>query len=281
MLGVSSLCRLINISRSSYYEWEAILDQKQLSDEESEHRAKLITEIFTKSRKAYGAVRVHERLLRAGVTDISVRSVSRIMSRLGLFSVHNRRKKRICTTDSRHTVAAKNVLQQNFFVAEPKQVWVGDVTYIRTREGWLYLAVVIDLYSRKVVGYALSDRNDAELAVAAFKMALLRRPQAKELVYHSDRGSVYASHQFKELLAKNNITPSMSRKGNCYDNAVAEAFFKTLKIELIWQQEYKLKISAIFSISEWIENFYNTERTHSTLGYCSPEEFETKFFSIL
>jgi transposase InsO family protein len=137
----------------------------------------------------------------------------------------------------------------------------------------------MDLFSRKIIGYAMSDRNDTELAVKAFKMALLRRSQAQQLVYHSDRGSVYASIAFKELLVKNNITPSMSRKGNCYDNAVAEAFFKTIKVELTYHSDYKLRLSAIFSISEWIENFYNPKRTHYTLGLCSPDEFEDKFIS--
>lgn len=272
---------MYEVQRSSYYAWKISLDHKTRTAEEVMQLKSQIESIFVKSRKAYGAIRVHDQLLKLGVADISVRTVSRLMSKLGLFSVHKCRKKRVCTTDSRKTkMPADNLLKRNFTVACPNLVWVGDVTYVLTNEGWLYLATVMDLYSRKIVGYAMDDRNNAELAVKAFKMALLRRPQAKQLVYHSDRGSVYASTLFKELLAENNTTPSMSRKGNCYDNAVAEAFFKTIKVELIYQSVYKLKISAIFSISEWIENFYNSKRTHYTLGLCSPDEFEAKFVSL-
>lgn len=191
--------------------------------------------------------------------------------------MHCRQKRKgIQTTDSsgNHPIA-ENVLNRNFGADVPNLKWVGDMTYILTGEGWLYLATVIDLYSRKIVGYAMGSHIDAKLACAAFRMALMRRPQARELIYHSDRGSVYGSAVFRELLEQHRITPSMSRKGNCYDNAVAESFFHTLKVELIHQAEYKFKIAAIHSISEWIENFYNTQRTHSTLGYRSPAEFES------
>ena len=199
------------------------------------------------------------------------------MRDLKLYSVHCRRKRKvIATTDSRgnHAVA-DNLLKRDFTATAPNQKWVGDITYIWTQERWLYLATVMDLFSRKIVGYAMGDLINAELACKAFKMAIMRRQNVSELTYHSDRGSVYGSLAFRELLIANNIVPSMSRRGNCYDNAVAESFFHTIKVELITRNEYKLKISAIFSICEWIENFYNTKRTHSTLGYCSPVDFET------
>ncbi len=198
------------------------------------------------------------------------------MRKNGLISVHFKRKRKfVVTTNSAGTkVPAPNLLQQNFTAKSPNQKWVGDVTFIRSDEGWVYLATVIDLFSRKVVGHAVSNRNDATLAVTAFKMALLRRQQPRELVYHSDRGSIYASHDFKSLLTDNNIQPSMSRSGNCYDNAVAESFFHTLKVELVDRNRYKLRISAAVSIRQWIENFYNTKRMHSAIGYCSPNEFE-------
>lgn len=236
----------------------------------------VIEKVFIDSRKSYGAVRVHDQLVKKNIVEYSVKQVRRLMRDLGLFSVHCRRQRKvITTTDSGgNSAIAKNLLEQDFTATAPNQKWVGDITYIWTNEGWLYLATVIDLFSRKIVGYALGDHIDAQLACKAFKMALLRRPQAQELIYHSDRGTVYGSLAFRELLALNNITPSMSRKGNCYDNAVAESFFHTIKVELIFQNEYKLKISAIFSICEWIENFYNTTRTHSSLGYCSPVDFE-------
>lgn len=239
----------------------------------------VIAEIFARSRNSYGAVRVHDQLAKRAMTEFSIKQVRGIMKQKRLFSVHCRRKRKsISTTDSRGNKSiADNLLKRDFTATAPNQKWVGDITYIWTEERWLYLATVLDLYSRKIVGYAMGSNITAELACKAFKMALMRRPQAKELTYHSDRGSVYGSLEFRELLIANGITPSMSRRGNCYDNAVAESFFHTIKVELIFQNEYKLKIAAILSISEWIENFYNSERTHSTLGLRSPVDFEADF----
>ena len=276
---MEAICELFAVPRSSYYARQSKLSERKLGYEQKEKLAVVIEQIFIQSRKSYGAVRVHDQLVKRDITDYSVKQVRRIMREKALFSVHCRRKRKvIITTDSKGNKAiAENLLKQNFTATAPNQKWVGDITYVWTNERWLYLATVMDLYSRKIIGYAMSDRINAELACKAFKMAVLRRPQAKELTYHSDRGSVYGSLEFRELLIANGITPSMSRKGNCYDNAVAESFFHTLKVELIYQNEYKLKISAIFSISGWIENFYNTERTHSTLGYRSPVEFEALY----
>ncbi len=181
----------------------------------------------------------------------------------------------VVTTDSANTKApAANLLARDYSAKTMNEKWVGDVTFIRTPEGWLYLAIILDLFSRKVVGYALGRRNDAKLACDAFRMAVARRKQPKHLIYHSERGSVYASTAFKNLLAENNITPSMSRKGNCWDNAVAESFFDTLKIELIYQKNFNLMLSYVSSIIDWIEHFYNADRMHSSIGYCSPDEFE-------
>jgi len=252
------------------------LSERLVSGQEREKLAVIIAEIFVQSRKSYGAVRVHDQLVKRGITNYSVKQIRRIMREKALFSVHCRRKRKvISTTDSRgNNSIADNLLQRNFSATAVNQKWVGDITYIWTDERWLYLATVMDLFSRKIVGYAMGDHIDARLACKAFKMALMRRPQAKELTYHSDRGSVYGSLDFRELLIANDITPSMSRKGDCYDNAVAESFFHTIKVELIYQNEYRLKISAIFSVCDWIDNFYNTERTHSTLGYRSPVDFE-------
>ena len=194
----------------------------------------------------------------------------------GLISVYAKRRRRfVATTDSSKTTApADNLLARNFTAKAVNEKWVGDVTFIWTPECWLYLAIVIDLFSRKVVGYAIGRNNDAQLACAAFKMAVARRRQPKHLVYHSDRGSVYASNLFKELLVQNQITPSMSRKGNCWDNAVAESFFDTLKVEIIYENNFKLMLSYVSAIIDWIENFYNSKRMHSSIGYCSPAEFE-------
>ncbi len=270
------LCELCEVARSSYYDWKTKQAKRTIAAAARKELGTVVEKIFLESRKSYGAVRVHDQLVKRNIVNYSVKQVRRLMRDLRLFSVHCRRKRKIIsTTDSRGNKAiADNILKQDFTAAAPNQKWVGDITYIWTDERWLYLATVMDLFSRKIVGYAMGDHIDAQLACKAFKMALLRRPQAKELTYHSDRGTVYGSLSFRELLAENDITPSMSRKGNCYDNAVAESFFHTIKVELIRQNKYRLKISAIFSICEWIEHFYNTKRTHSSLGYRSPVDFE-------
>ena len=275
-LSLEQICELCEVPRSSYYDWKSKRTRRSVSDKVKRELGVIVQKIFIESRKSYGAVRVHDQLVKKGITEHSVKQVRRIMCVLKLFSVHCRRKRKaIATTDSRGNKSiAENLLQRDFTATAPNQKWVGDITYIWTDERWLYLATVMDLFSRKIVGYAMGDYIDAQLACKAFKMALLRRPQVQELTYHSDRGSVYGSLAFRDLLIENKITPSMSRKGNCYDNAVAESFFHTIKVELIYQNRYKLKISAIFSVCEWIENFYNTKRTHSTLGLCSPVDFE-------
>jgi putative transposase len=274
-LSIKQLCDLVNIPKSSYYHWSSGLEQRTLSAEAEQELFFKIKKIFIESQRTYGVPRVWRKLLRSGVA-CSRQEVAEIMHKNKLISVHCRVKKKfVVTTDSSGThLPADNLLDRKFAASKANEKWVGDVTYIRTSEGWVYLANVIDLFSRKVVGYAIGDRNDARLACAAFKMAVARRQQPRQLMYHSDRGSVYASKDFKDLLAKNEITPSMSRKGNCWDNAVAESFFHTLKVELIFQKEFRLKLSAVSSISDWIENFYNTERMHSSIGYCSPVEFE-------
>lgn len=274
-LTVNSLCELVEVNRSSYYHWSKSLEKRNLSIEEERLLYLKIVSVFTGSRNTYGALRVWKMLLRNGVS-CSRGQVSKIMAKNRLISVYTKKRKSfIATTDSSKTVApAENILNRNFSAKSINEKWVGDVTFIRTPEGWLYLAIIIDLFSRKVVGYALGRRNDAKLACDAFIMAVARRKQPMHLIYHSDRGSVYASSLFKELLAKNNITPSMSRKGNCWDNAVAESFFDTLKTEVIYQNDFKLMLSYVSAIIDWIEKFYNSDRMHSSIGYCSPNEFE-------
>lgn len=274
-IGVSRLCELVNVPSSTYYDWLCASEKRKLSEQDEYELFIKIKKIFIESRKAYGVPRVWRQLLRDGVS-CSRRQVGKIMRKNKLISVYCKHKKQfVSTTDSSKTQApAENLLNRDFSAKAPNEKWVGDVTYILTGEGWLYFAIILDLFSRKAVGYALSARNDAALACAAFKMATARRKQAKHLIYHSDRGSIYGSNDFKSLLAQNSITPSMSRKGNCWDNAVAESFFHTIKTELICEQEFKLKISALSHITDWIENFYNPKRMHSSLGYCSPDEFE-------
>ena len=273
-LSIPKLCSLVKVSKSSYYHWCSAMEQRELSAKAEKELFYKIKQIFIESKKSYGVPRVWRELLRNGVS-CSRRQVGRIMRKNKLISVHCRRCRFISTTDSSRTRApSENLLNRNFKAKAINEKWVGDITYIRTGEGWVYLATVIDLFSRKVVGYALSDKIDANLACTAFKRAVVRRQSPRHLIYHSDRGSVYASQDFKSLLASNEIKPSMSRKGNCWDNAVAESFFHTLKVELIYQTKFNLKISAVFSINDWIDNFYNPKRMHSSIGYCSPDEFE-------
>lgn len=274
-LNVNELCKLVNVSRSSYYHWCSALNQRKLNTKVEQELFIAIRRVFIESQETYGVPRVWRQLLRNGIS-CSRRQVAYIMRKNKLISVYTRRRKKfVVTTDSSKTKApADNLLARDFSAKSVNEKWVGDVTYVRTPEGWLYLAIVLDLFSRKVVGYALSRNNDAQLACDAFMMAIVRRKQPKYLIYHSDRGSVYASKAFKDLLANNNITPSMSRKGDCWDNAVAESFFDTLKVELIYQKNFKLMLSYISSIIDYIEDFYNTTRMHSFIGYCSPDEFE-------
>lgn len=187
-----------------------------------------------------------------------------------------RKRKYQLTTDSRHKLPiAKNVLNRRFSTARPDQVWVSDITYIDTQEGWLYLAVFIDLYSRKVVGWSMSDTMTADLVASAYEMGVKGRGIKCPEIVHSDRGSQYASEQFREMLATV-CKQSMSRKGNCWDNAVAESFFGSLKSELIYHHTFKTREAAQLSIFEYIEIFYNKQRLHSTLGYLTPEEFDLK-----
>ena len=190
------------------------------------------------------------------------------------------RKQRPRTTDSKHRLAvAENLLQQDFSADEPNQKWAGDITYIDTSEGWLYLAVVLDLFSRRVIGWSMSDRIDCQLAHSAMLMAVQQRQPIGVLIVHSDRGVQYAAGEYQQLLADWSLTPSMSRTGNCYDNAVSESFFATLKTELVYRQFYQTRQQARLSIFEYIVIFYNRQRLHSTLGYLSPVEFEQLYFS--
>ena len=189
------------------------------------------------------------------------------------------KKKFILTMDSNHDYPiAPNIVDRNFVIERPNEVWVSDITYIWTHEGWLYLCVILDLFSRLVVGYSMSVNIDTHLVSAALKMALISRNPDDGLIFHSDRGSQYASHDFRDLLEDNGIVQSMSRKGNCWDNACAESFFSTLKKEEVYRRSYKSRKDARISIFEYITTFYNNTRKHSFLDYLSPESFELNWF---
>lgn len=231
--------------------------------------------IYTETCRRYGSPRIH-RELRSKGHWVGRKRVARLMIERGLKARHKRRFR--TTTDSRHGLPiAPNVLQREFTASTPDTVWVTDITYIGTQEGWLYLAVVLDLFSRRVVGWSMSDRITRQLALDALTMGLSLRQPHRGLLHHSDRGSAYASDDYRKLLDDHEIVCSMSRKGDCWDNAVAESFFATLKTELVYQTFWATRDQARTAIFEYIEVFYNARRRHSTLGYLSPLAFEQEY----
>ena len=231
-----------------------------------------IKQIYQKSRKRYGSPRIYQQLLREGYA-IGKKRVERLMQELDIQAVAKRKYK--ATTDSAHSKpVAENLLKRDFAPENPNKSWVADITYIWTSEGWLYLATIMDLYSRRIIGWALRNRLTKDLVIGALDMALKQRNTSADLLIHSDRGSQYASELYQLLLLKNGILCSMSGKGNCWDNAVMESFYRSLKVELIYQNKYETRREAQRDIFEYIEIFYNRERLHSSLGYCTPEEYE-------
>lgn len=269
---VAFMCRVLGVSVSGFYAW-----RRRPEPERAKVDARLAVEVAAshkRSRGRYGSPRVHADLRARGVR-VGRKRVERLMREQGLQARRRRRFRK--TTDSAHAQPiAPNVLERDFETSAPNQVWVTDVTYVWTHEGWLYLAAIIDLYARRVVGWATSESNDTKLALAALAMASSRRKPPRGLVHHSDRGSPYASDEYRRALAQLGIVASMSRKGDCWDNAVAESFFATLKVELVDDADYATRAAAASSIGDYIESFYNRERRHSHLGYVSPVEYELK-----
>jgi putative transposase len=268
---VDVLCRILDVSRSGYYAWRERPESKR-----SQRQRELVEEmksIHQEYRKdSYGSPRMHKELVKRG-RKVCENTIAELMRSRGMKASTTKKFRQ--TTDSNHShPVAENLLNQAFDREKPDQVWVADLTYVSTREGWLYLACVLDLYSRKIVGWSMSSRMTKELVLSAMEMALLRRRPEADLMHHSDRGSQYASEAFQQLLQDENIVCSMSRKGNCYDNAVMESFFASLKKELVYQEDYWTREEARRSIFEYIETFYNQERLHSALGYVSPNEYE-------
>ncbi len=265
------MCKLLEVSRSGYYAWL----KREESSRARENRLLLaeIREIHKESRRTYGAPRVQAELRRRG-RRVGKNRVARLMDENGLQS-RVRRRFRPKTTDSNHKLpVAKNLLKDRSPTTALDEVWVADITYIRTDEGWLYLASVLDLHSRLVVGWSMKDTLRVELTLDALDMALKVRDPATGLIHHSDRGSQYAAKDYQKILDKHGLVASMSRKGNCYDNATKESFFHTLKTELVYHEHYRTREEARASVFEYIEAFYNRERLHSSLGYRSPVEFE-------
>jgi transposase InsO family protein len=269
---VDLMCHVLQVSRSGYYAW-----RRRPASAQARRRSQLLEQIqaaHAESRKTYGSPRVHAELEAQGVS-CSKNTVAKLMREHALRS-KMRRRFVVRTTDSRHEHPVfENRLNQQFEQPSTDQAWAADITYIPTAEGWLYLAAVIDLCSRRIVGWATADHLRAALPCQALQRALDQRdPPTSELLHHSDRGVQYACDEYQQLLAEWGITPSMSRTGNCYDNAVMESFFGTLKTELVHHETYHSRAAAHQALFEYIEVFYNRKRRHSALGYRSPTEYE-------
>lgn len=270
--SIEKMCRILDVSRSGYYQW-CKRGETPRKKQDRELKEKILA-IFIKRKKRYGSPRIHDDL-----RDMSIRCskkrVERLMRELGIRARHKRQFK--VTTNSKHDYPiAPNLLKRQFKVNAPNRVWVADITYIRTFEGWLYLAAVMDLYSRKIVGWSMAKTMATDLATDALKMAIRNRRPSKGLMHHSDRGVQYASNAYQKVLKKHHLVCSMSRKGNCWDNAVMESFFSTLKTECSDDKIYLSRAQAKREIFEFIEIDYNRNRRHSSIGSMTPENFENR-----
>jgi len=270
---VTVLCRVLKVSKSGFYAWgKRAVSERTKADEELTQR---ITVIHKSSRGTYGSPRIYAELKEKKFA-VSRKRIARLMREHGIVGKAPRRFR--CTTDSQHRlVVAGNELGRQFTVDGPDKVWATDITYIWTWQGWLYLAVVIDLFSRRVVGWSLAEHMRTELVLNALEMALGQRVPEPSLMHHSDQGSQYASDSYRAVLRQYGIVCSMSRKGNCWDNAVVESFFATLKTELIYRHPWATRHQARTAIVEYIEVFYNRQRRHSFLGFQTPVDYEAAF----
>lgn len=267
------LCRVLNVSTSGYYNW---IDKKKSNKEAArEELLADIQKIYQASKCRYGAPKIHAELKALG-KNYNIKTVQDMMQKNGIQAKLRRRfKSKKQQTDSR--IIATNLLEQNFTIDCPNKVWVSDITYIRTKEGWLYLAAIIDLYSRMVVGWSMSNTMTTKLVVDSLLMAVNRRKFGENLLFHSDQGSQYTSKNYQFLLNTKNIISSMSHKGCCYDNSVVESFFSSLKRELLIDTSEHSAQQVGTAIFEYIEIFYNKQRRHSTISYCIPEIFDASF----
>jgi putative transposase len=269
---LTDCCRALGVSRSGYYAW---CDRKPGPRAEANHTLSAeIVGLFKQRQERYGSPRITRELWRRGRVCGENR-VARLMRGKRLNATPKRRF-RVMTTNSNHDLPiAPNRLAEVFEITRPNQVWVGDITYVSTEEGWLYLAGILDAYSRRVVGWAMSENLETDLPLTALQMALRHRGPSSGVLHHSDRGCQYASDRYREQLTASALIPSMSRSGNCYDNAMMESFWATLKRELVYCRRFATRSEAYRAIFEYIEVFYNRERLHSSLGYQSPVDFET------
>jgi putative transposase len=267
---IGKMCKTLEVSRSGYHKY---IHQKMNGRRlENLRITEMIKRIFKKSHERYGCLKIRKELFCQGYI-INKKRIARIM-RINGFRAKSRRKYKVTTKSGNNEIFADNKVNQQFQVSRPNKIWVSDITYVWTQEGWLYLAIILDLFSRMIVGWSMSKDINAKLVVDAIEQAFRNREVEAGLIFHSDRGSQYTSKEVQKILSMHGCDQSMSAKGNCYDNAVAESFFHTIKVELIYSEKYLTRQSAVSSIFEYIEIFYNRERRHATLNYFSPAEFE-------
>lgn len=268
------MCALLSVSRSGYYKW-----RHHKPSDQKKRQIKLMKSIrghFNGFKKRYGSPKIAAKLREEGWV-VSTKTVSRLMKQMGLRSCTVKKHK--ATTNSKHSHPVfDNVLNQNFAIDAPNKAWVADITYIHTNEGWVYLASLLDLCTRKIVGWSAGERMTKELVIKALQMAYERQKPGEGVIHHSDRGVQYASNEYRELLKQCKMTGSMSRKGNCYDNASIESFHSVLKKELVYPTKFKTRKQAYDALYEYIELEYNRIRIHSSLGYVSPHHYEKMYF---
>ena len=273
IIPIETACAVLDVRTSGYYAWK----NRKASTRQQRDMLLLahVRAQFLNSNGTYGSPRMHVELKEEGI-DVGLHRVARIMQENGLKARQKTRFKK--TTDSDHGgPVAPNLLDQDFSTEGPNQKWGVDISYVWTAEGWLYLAIVLDLFSRKIVGWAISDRMKRGLAMEALRRAIILRRPPHGLIHHSDRGSQYCSADYRRMLRDHRFVASMSGRGNCYDNAMVETVFKTIKSELIWRTSYGSRFDATKAIGQYIEGFYNPRRRHSSLGYVSPARFEAAF----
>ena len=270
--GISLSCKVLGLSRSSYHRWLT----RQVSQRRMEE-LQLVEKIkyyYSESRGSYGIPRITASLRRAGIL-VNKKRVARLM-RINKIKAKTKRRFKRTTLPDKRAEFNKNLLNQDFCSPVKNKIWTSDITYLWTKEGWLYLCVVMDIYSRKIIGWSVGNKISSELVTKSLQMAITQRGKVEEVIFHSDRGSQYTSAEVRTMLKENSIIQSMSSTGNCYDNAVTESFFHTLKTELTHWNNYNTREEAKRSIFEYIEIYYNRVRLHSTIGYLSPVEFEEK-----
>lgn len=273
---VATMCRVLSVSESGYYAW-----RKRPASQHQREDARLTThiqQVFVDNRGRYGSPRIHAELADLG-WRCSRKRVARLMREHGMDARRRKRFRPITTRRNPAHAVAPNLLEQDFTASRPNEKWTGDITYVPTAEGWLYLAVLLDVFSRRVIGWAMSEHCDGLLVETALRMALARRKPKKDLLHHTDRGSQYTSTPYRQLLEQVDITMSMSGKGNCYDNAITESFFGSVKDECVHRSVYHSREEARQSLFEFLEVFYNRKRRHSSLRYVSPVAFEQRWWA--